>query len=218
MESTRPKQRAIVYIDGYNLYYAIKKAELRQYLWLDLNLFASKLVLDHQTIVLTKYFTSVEIFNPESRERQERYFDALSSLSKFKRYLGRFQKDADRWCIKCHAFVPDTREKKTDVNLATELLVDAFTDKFDVAILVSCDSDYTSPIQYVLRNFRQKRIFAAVPIWRRAKALRGVCSGIIDITREMLCGSQFPDVVQRRGAPDVMRPDDWREPITASPA
>jgi uncharacterized LabA/DUF88 family protein len=210
MENTaRQKQRTIVYIDGYNLYYAIQKAGLRQYLWLDLNSFSEKLLLPHQVIVKTKYFTSVETFSLAGRKRQETYFDALSTLTRFKRYMGHFQKDVDRWCVNCKQFVPDTREKKTDVNIATEMLVDAFTEKFDVAVLVSCDSDYSAPIQYICSHFPFKRVFAAVPVWRRAKALRGVSSGVIDITTEQLRDSQFPDVVHRSSGIDAVRPPEW---------
>jgi uncharacterized LabA/DUF88 family protein len=208
----RPKQRVIVYIDGYNLYHAIKKAGLRKHLWLDLNRFAASLVLPHQEIMRTKYFTSVEIFSPEARKRQETYFDALATLARFKRYMGHFQKDADRWCVNCNRYVPDTREKKTDVNIATEMLVDAFTDNFDVAVLVSSDSDYVAPIHYILVHFPTKRVFAAVPIWRRAKALRGVASDIIPITQDLLASNQFPDVLKTARDPtvEIHRPDDWK--------
>ena len=42
--------------------------------------------------------------------------------------------------------VMKTEEKGSDVNLATYLLVDAFEDRFDVAVIISNDSDLKEPI------------------------------------------------------------------------
>lgn len=50
-----------------------------------------------------------------------------------------------------YARVIKTEEKGSDVNLATELLVDAFNDDFEIAIIVSNDSDLLMPIQVVTR-------------------------------------------------------------------
>ena len=41
------------------------------------------------------------------------------------------------------------KEKGSDVNLATELLVDAFENAFDVAAVISNDSDLVAPIRAV---------------------------------------------------------------------
>ena len=43
----------------------------------------------------------------------------------------------------------------TDVNIAVELLQDAFQDAFDTAILISADSDLIAPIAAVKRSFRK---------------------------------------------------------------
>lgn len=37
----------------------------------------------------------------------------------------------------------------TDVNIAIQLLGDAFDDKFDVALVISGDSDLTTPVRRV---------------------------------------------------------------------
>jgi uncharacterized LabA/DUF88 family protein len=42
-----------------------------------------------------------------------------------------------------------TEEKGSDVNLATELLVDGFNNDYEIAIIVSNDSDLLMPIQVV---------------------------------------------------------------------
>ena len=47
------------------------------------------------------------------------------------------------------ARVVKTEEKGSDVNLATNLLVDAFHNKYELAVIVSKDSDLLAPIKVV---------------------------------------------------------------------
>jgi hypothetical protein len=54
-------------------------------------------------------------------------------------------------------------EKMTDVSVATAMLVDAFTDKFDAAFLISGDSDLAPPIQAIRNYFTNKRVIVIFP-------------------------------------------------------
>ena len=49
--------------------------------------------------------------------------------------------------------VVKTEEKGSDVNLASHLLLDAFDNLFDVAVIVSNDSDLAEPIRLVRERF-----------------------------------------------------------------
>ena len=51
------------------------------------------------------------------------------------------------------------KEKMTDVNIATEMLQDAFLDKYDMAMLISGDSDLIPPIRAIHNNFKKKKGF-----------------------------------------------------------
>jgi hypothetical protein len=51
----------------------------------------------------------------------------------------------------------------TDVNIAVELLGDAYQDKFDTALLISADSDLTTPIEKVHLLFPKKRVISVFP-------------------------------------------------------
>ncbi|MGP2485555.1 NYN domain-containing protein, partial [Pantoea eucalypti] len=44
-------------------------------------------------------------------------------------------------------------EKETDVNLAVSLVSNACVDNFDIAIVITSDSDLCPPINYVRKNF-----------------------------------------------------------------
>ena len=60
----------------------------------------------------------------------------------------------------------------TDVNVAIELLGDAQDDVFDAAIIVSADSDLTSPARAVRQRYPEKRVVVAFPPNRVSKQLR----------------------------------------------
>lgn len=51
-------KRAIVYIDGFNLYHGLKEKGWKKYLWLNLQAFAASIIpTDHQ-LIKNKYFTA----------------------------------------------------------------------------------------------------------------------------------------------------------------
>jgi uncharacterized LabA/DUF88 family protein len=56
------------------------------------------------------------------------------------------------------ASVLKIEEKRTDVDIATCLLVDCFTGDFDEAVIISNDSDLVPPIEVVKNQFKK-------PIW-----------------------------------------------------
>lgn len=101
-------------------------------------------------------------------------------------------------------------EKMTDVNIATEMLTDAYEDQYDVAILVSADSDLIAPVQAVRRLFPQRRVIVALPPARHSINLVNAASGYVFIEAHALAKSQFPDRVVKSDGFVLERPADWR--------
>ena len=120
------KQRAIVYIDGYNWYHAIFK-HYPSWKWLNIQTFFQSLRIDEE-VCSVKFFTAlVDERNKQSdaRERHSRYLKALSTLPKVKVILGIFQ-DREVTCrASCGGKYSVPEEKKTDVNIAVEIMSDA---------------------------------------------------------------------------------------------
>lgn len=58
--------------------------------------------------------------------------------------------------------VHKSEEKGSDVNLASYLLVDAFENDYDVAVIVSNDSDLCEPIDLVRKKLN-KKVIALLP-------------------------------------------------------
>lgn len=208
-QNSEQQKRAIVYIDGFNLYFGLMQRGWRKYLWLDLKKFAASLLLLDQVLVHTKYFTS-RISKPVSRQRQQSAFiDALNTLSEFSIYYGRYQAEV-RTCENCGFNAIISNEKKTDVNIATELLIDAFQDKFDTAILVTADADLTAPIAAIPRLFPQKSIIVAFPPKRHSYELRNVASGVYHIGEDKFRQNLLPEKVVTPSGFVLQRPDKWK--------
>lgn len=84
-----------------------------------------------------------------------------------------------------------TEEKGSDVNLAAHLLMDAFEDRFDVAVIVSNDSDLKEPIRLVRDRFGKKIVLLGPKSSRISGALRPVADFIRQFGPNALARAQF---------------------------
>ena len=118
--------RVAAYVDGYNLYHAIKRACPKHYRWLDLWALADRFV-PSQTGELTAvhYFSAYAHWKPVQMTRHREYVAALNAVG-VTTHLARFS-DKFRKCVQCQHRWTGHEEKETDVKIAVKLLQDAFT-------------------------------------------------------------------------------------------
>jgi uncharacterized LabA/DUF88 family protein len=140
--------------DGFNLYYGIRDKEWKKYYWLDVQKLVKHLLKNHQTLECAKYFTSRIIDNPRKQKRQNTFLEALMTLTEFKMFFGKYIINRIT-CSKCNFVSHIPNEKMTDVNIATEMMTDAFQDRFDTALLISADSDLKSPLEAIKNLFTE---------------------------------------------------------------
>ena len=88
--------------------------------------------------------------------------------------------------------VVKTEEKGSDVNFATHLLMDAADDLFDVAIIVSNDSDLKEPIRLVKQRFGKTVGILGPKKTRISGALRPLANFIKTFGPNALAAAQFP--------------------------
>jgi len=213
--------RTICYIDGFNLYYGLKDAGLDRCKWLDIRGLALSLVRKPFVLHYTKYFTA-RIRGPHpkdppakgaareaSRVRQTIYLEALSTLPRTAIYEGHFLLKRDH-CRVCNADFLRPEEKKTDVQIATQLVTDAFLNRFDSAVIVSGDTDLVPPIQSVREHFPQKKIVVAFPPERHNVALEVVANAWMDIWKKTIARCQLPDPVTKSDGVALHCPAEWR--------
>jgi len=202
-------QRVITYVDGFNLYYGLKDKGWRRYYWLDIPLLAQNLLKPGQNLVLTKYFTAKVWLPLDKRKRQLAFIEALETLSGLEIFYGQYQLNP-RKCHRCGYEDQESKEKMTDVNIAVELLRDAYEDKYDVALLISADSDLVPPIQAVKELFPHKRIVAAFPPERNSSALAAIAHASFHIGRRNIARSLLPKQIVKPDGAILRCPDSWK--------
>ena len=132
MGPVNKKQRVIAYVDGFNLYYGMKAGGRKDTLWLNIQQLALILLKRDQELITIKYFTS-RVKNDLPKEiRQSTYIEAIETLDNCHVYYGRYQSHIEE-CKMCGHSYPYAVEKMTDVNIAVEMLADAYLDKYDMA-------------------------------------------------------------------------------------
>jgi hypothetical protein len=153
-------KRVIVYVDGFNLYYGCLQGT--PYRWLDIGALCQAM-LPKDDIVGIKYFTAETGPRPwktgpqpKKSANQQLYLRALRTIPELSIHFGRFFTNAvPRRLVnppkkgRKGALIWNTEEKGSDVNLASYLLIDGFRARYDLAAVISNDSDLKEPIRFV---------------------------------------------------------------------
>lgn len=159
-------KKTIVYIDGFNLYYGLLRFSRNK--WLDVVAFAKSLLPrpNEHEIMDVKYFTARVNYDPAeptAQMRQSVYLSALAAYRPelkiiegyYKRFRARypFAKEPCKSCgkVPC-ATVWKTEEKRSDVNIASQMFIDHIETNFDCIVLVSGDTDLIAPLHYLKKR------------------------------------------------------------------
>jgi uncharacterized LabA/DUF88 family protein len=201
------KERVIVYVDGFNLYFGLKEAGFLSSKWLDIKRLCIDLLKPNQTLAEVKYFTSRVSNNPDKQKRQTTYLEALQTTG-VKVYYGHYQTTKAE-CRTCGATWSTFNEKMTDVNIATQMIMDAYSDRCDMAMLISGDSDLVPPIIAIHGNFPGKRVFVAFPPKRHNSSVANVSKGSLVIGRKKLINNQLPSEVMKSDGVILRKPSEW---------
>ena len=216
-----------VYIDGLNLYYGAVRGT--QYKWLDIDALF-KIMFPQNTICKIKYFTSPVSSRPNDPSkpvRQQIYLRALRTFPNIEIIQGHFltskvkmplvtplpdgSKTAEVW---------KTEEKGSDVNLAVHLLNDAHNKDYEVAIVVSNDSDLGEALRLVTQDIGLQvgvvfpagaiDTYTGTPYKRqKSKMLLKYASFIQEIRLGALSHSQLPNTLTDASG-TFHRPPEWQ--------
>lgn len=217
---TAPKDRVITYIDGYNLYFGLREKirtqtasghfpnlHWKRYLWLDVVKLSESLLQPNQVLLRTKYFTSRIRGKPESEKRQSLFLEAVYSLPNVKVFFGTFQPDPKE-CGHCKKVAFHPQEKKTDVNIATQILHDAIFNNFDSAFLITGDSDQVPTIEMTRRIFK-KRLIVFFPPKRQSADLQAVATAVYRIGETKFQKSLLPEQIKLPSGKVIQCPEKW---------
>jgi uncharacterized LabA/DUF88 family protein len=221
----QPPSRAILYVDGFNLYYGTLAQS--PYRWLDLDLLAQRLrPLDQ--IEKVRYFTAM-VSGP-TRTNQETYLRALATTPRVEVVLGSFKKKTveciNQNCPGPHRkrrFFQTQEEKRTDVNIALHMLDDAYRGICDRIVLISGDSDLVPAIEMVISRFPAIKVNVYIPVpvlnppqgareRSYKKELRNVSTTVRELPSQLLPHSLFPDPLVMPDGTSAKMPLAWRAP------
>lgn len=163
--------RVMLFIDGSNLYRSLEDTCGRT----DLDYRKLCLALSGGRELRRAYYYNArrdQSYEPERYVRQQRFFD----------YLRRVPKLEVKLVNLVYRGFPESRpiQKGVDVRLATDMLVHAFRDHYDTAILVSGDADFAEAVQAVKDLGRNVEI--ALFGVGSSRALRDVADDVIALT------------------------------------
>ncbi len=201
-------ERVVVYIDGFNLYFGMREAGFDNCRWLDVSRLSQSFLSSDQTLVGIKYFTSRVSNNPDKQKRQTTYIEALETQG-VRIVYGHYQ-DGAQECKRCGHIWRVAKEKMTDVNIATAMIIDAYQDKFDTAILISGDSDLVPPIKAVHENFKDKKVTVAFPPKRHNVSVAAVAKGSFIIGRKKLLDNQLEKEIRKESGYVLRIPEEWK--------
>ena len=198
--------RTIVYIDGFNFYYAAVKDT--PYKWLDLKATFATLLQPHHRITAIKYFTAPVSGrrDPQQPLRQQTYWRALqASTPELQVIKGSFLTHPVTWPLaqpvagQRYATVLKTEEKGSDVNLAVHLVNDAWLDAFDCALIVSNDSDLAEAMRLVRQQNPAKKLGLVFPRRERggqpSYQLSKHAHFVLRLSERVLGACQLPDAI-----------------------
>lgn len=215
-EDGSPRQRTFVYVDGFNFYYRAVRGG--PYKWLDYLTLFRDVLRPTNDILKIQYFTARVSGKVDQGAvlRQQAYLRALATIPALHVHLGSFLAH-ERWARLAKSPTAHFRpipevvsilrveEKGSDVNLASWLVRDGFQDEYDVAVVVSNDTDLVEPIRMVVEEIG-KPVGLICPAKRPATSLARVASFCRFVTPARLAAAQFPD---RIPGTTIQKPDGW---------
>lgn len=191
------------YVDGQNLFYGCLRGTTYQ--WLDLAAFCGR-SLPGRTIGRIHYFTarlSVPPTRQDIADAQNTWLEALEADARIDLHFGRYRPG-------------QTQEKGSDVNLACQLLMDAYEKACDEFAVISNDEDLATPVRLVRDKFEMP-ITVLHPCLlqnrdgsrrRRCVVLREAASESRFVLEWCVVRSQLPAVITVRDR-TITKPADW---------
>jgi uncharacterized LabA/DUF88 family protein len=214
MTHTVRSPRTSVYVDGFNLYYAIRDSPNSK--WLDILALCHSYLRTYD-IQDIKYFTAKiapRPTDPYQHVRQKTYIQALQTLPGLTVIYGHFLSHPVTMTVypvtspPTRVRVLKTEEKGSDVNLAAHMLNDAHLDHFDVAVVISNDSDLLMPIKMV-RGLGKRVEILRPPTPYPSQALIREVNLVRPIRISAIQSSQFPPIVTTINGKLLHKPTTW---------
>ena len=196
-QSLKSAKRVAVFVDGNNLFYGIYDIGWQDVLWTDLRELGSRIaksVSPESSVAYVKHFTARPHEVEGSKLKPNLWLDFTTANylhSGVEVIQGRF--------VKRGGF-RQFEEKETDANLAAHLCTDALKRRFDVAVVITADTDFVGTFRYFAQEIPDIPLVLGLPPelhgGRQSRKLMKSANQCVTISRAMLNQSLLPDVVR----------------------
>lgn len=213
-------KRVTFYVDGFNFYYGLRtekrvNKEWKKAYWIDLVKLFEHFLGEDQTLEKVIYFTASPL-NHDKSSRQSAFLNAnkLINGDKFEVVRGKYL-EKKITCPQCKYTITRPEEKKTDVNLSIRMIADCVKDKSDILVLVSGDSDFIPPVEFIQRNYQNKivKVYFPPTVYSNDLALNMKChrSKAILLKNNLpkFINSRMDDIVEE-GEKKFTIPEKWK--------
>lgn len=204
--------RTVAYVDGFNLYYGCLKRT--PYKWLDLAALC-RVLLPDDSIERINYYTARVSARPHNQSApldQQTYLRAIRTIPHLSITFGKFLTHSVSMVLTGveppqRVWVDKTEEKGSDVNLGVHLVRDALQKRFELAVLITNDSDLAEPVRIVTQE-------AGLPVGilnpheHHSQELKRLATFVKRVRQPDLLSSQFPAVIEdAKGT--IRKPSGW---------
>jgi len=198
------QRRAALYVDGFNLYHSILDLEQPHLKWCNLwrlgEIFCAQAKLD---LVKVLFCTAVPHKPADIRDRHNTYNNALKAhgVEILKGH---------------HVYEPGTNkrtEKQSDINVALSAVLDGIDDVYDVAFILSADSDQVATVTKIRERTPEKKVVFAAPPGRDApeKAKQNL-DFFFTIQPHHIEACVMPHMIQTPSGGWIRRPQEYDPP------
>ncbi|MDD5416866.1 MAG: NYN domain-containing protein [Candidatus Aenigmarchaeota archaeon] len=173
------KNRVMIFIDGSNFYHSCKDSFSIHHYNVDFIKLINLLVGNRMLVKVRYYNASLDRgMDAEKYWGQQKFFEYLRKLPGFEVVLCRMRKDRNKSGNISFAVKGD------DINIASDMVGDAYENIYDTAILISGDGDFVPAIKRVQKI--GKIVENAYFVVSFSNHLKGVCNKSVEINKEMI--------------------------------
>lgn len=204
-------------VDGFNLYHSLRDAEKKTGVsakWLDLRAFCQahlqffgKEARLEEIHYFSAYAAHLASRNPDVVTRHQILVRAFEH-SGVKVEMGRF-KAKDVHCYLCKGKMVRHEEKETDVAIAVRLVELLVSDRCDLAVVLTGDTDIAPGIRTAKRLAPTKRIAVVAPYGRANSELKQIADHYIKVRAEIYAQHLFPAEITLLDGRALKKPISW---------
>lgn len=204
-----------MFVDGFNLYHPLAEYaannNMNHIKWLNLHALGEAIAKRRgENFLGATYCTAYQNRDDAAKQRHKVYNDALRHYG-VEIVLGHYMMTPTEACRNCRMTGEKPTEKQTDINVALTLFRAAWKDEYDVAYLVSVDSDQAATARHFREQFPTKKLVSVSPPNKEhsTKVLNENNGEKVSLSIQDILNARMPNAILRDGKPPIICPREY---------